>query len=70
MNESAVLLETRNLSKTYGAVVALRSGDLTVRPVHGWPSRLEIRRGEAGFAPLRGKIFLPGARTNSGGLRR
>src|SRR6266699_6215674 len=31
MSEAAVLLETRGLSKNYGAVVALRSGDLTVR---------------------------------------
>ena len=31
MTDQAVLLETRGLSKNYGAVVALRSGDLSVR---------------------------------------
>jgi ribose transport system ATP-binding protein len=31
MTEPTVLLETRGVSKTYGAVVALRSGDLSVR---------------------------------------
>src|SRR3977135_2576155 len=31
MSEAPVLLETRGLSKNYGAVVALRSGDLSVR---------------------------------------
>jgi ribose transport system ATP-binding protein len=31
MSDSAMLLETRGLSKNYGAVVALRSGDLSVR---------------------------------------
>jgi|SRR6266550_2446916 len=31
MSEAAVLLETRGLSKNYGAVVALRSGDLRVQ---------------------------------------
>src|SRR2546430_7101351 len=31
MSEAAVLLETRGLSKNYGAVVALRSGDLGVQ---------------------------------------
>ena len=31
MSEAGVLLETSGLSKSYGAVVALRSGDLTVR---------------------------------------
>ena len=32
MSDPAVLLETRGLSKNYGAVVALRSGDIAVRP--------------------------------------
>jgi ribose transport system ATP-binding protein len=31
MSDAGMLLETRGLSKTYGAVVALRSGDLSVR---------------------------------------
>jgi ribose transport system ATP-binding protein len=31
MTDASVLLETRGLSKNYGAVVALRSGDLSVR---------------------------------------
>src|SRR3989440_3704553 len=31
MSEAPVLLETRGLSKNYGAVVALRSGDISVR---------------------------------------
>ena len=31
MSEAPVLLETRGLSKNYGAVVALRSGDLSVQ---------------------------------------
>lgn len=31
MTDAAVLLETRGISKNYGAVVALRSGDLSIR---------------------------------------
>src|SRR3977135_3088258 len=31
MSDAAMLLETRGLAKNYGAVVALRSGDLSVR---------------------------------------
>jgi ribose transport system ATP-binding protein len=31
MTDTAVLLETRGLSKNYGAVIALRSGDISVR---------------------------------------
>src|SRR3979490_854891 len=31
MRDSAMLLETRGLSKNYGAVIALRSGDLSVQ---------------------------------------
>src|SRR3977135_279033 len=37
MSDAGVLLETRGISKSYGAVVALRSGDLSVRggEIHG-----------------------------------
>src|SRR6202165_6383339 len=37
MSDAGVLLETRGISKSYGAVVALRSGDLSVRAgeIHG-----------------------------------
>src|SRR5256714_9293315 len=31
MTENGILLETRGISKNYGAVVALRSGDIAVR---------------------------------------
>jgi ribose transport system ATP-binding protein len=68
MNESTVLLETRNLSKTYGAVVALRSGDLSVRAgeIHalmgangaGKSTLVKVLTGDT--APNSGAILLDG----------
>ncbi|HUE67753.1 MAG TPA: sugar ABC transporter ATP-binding protein [Candidatus Acidoferrum sp.] len=68
MTDSAVLLETRGISKTYGAVVALRSGDLSVRAgeIHalmgangaGKSTLVKVLTGDV--APNSGTILLDG----------
>src|ERR1700730_7647771 len=68
MTEPSVLLETRGLSKSYGAVVALRSGDLKVRAgeIHalmgangaGKSTLVKVLTGDT--APNSGAILLDG----------
>jgi ribose transport system ATP-binding protein len=68
MSDSAMLLETRGLSKNYGAVVALRSGDLSVRAgeIHalmgangaGKSTLVKVLTGDV--APNAGVILLEG----------
>src|ERR1700726_2415468 len=68
MNEPSILLETRGLSKNYGAVVALRSSDLSVRggEIHalmgangaGKSTLVKVLTGDV--APNAGVILLEG----------
>jgi ribose transport system ATP-binding protein len=68
MSDAAMLLETRGLSKNYGAVVALRSGDLSVRAgeIHalmgangaGKSTLVKVLTGDV--APNAGVILLEG----------
>jgi ribose transport system ATP-binding protein len=68
MSSAAMLLETRGLSKNYGAVAALRSGDLSVRPgeIHalmgangaGKSTLVKLLTGDV--APNAGVILLEG----------
>ncbi len=68
MNEPTTLLETRHLAKNYGAVVALRSGDLSVRAgeIHalmgangaGKSTLVKVLTGDA--TPNSGAILLDG----------
>src|SRR6267378_254976 len=53
MSEAPVLLETRGLSKNYGAVVALRSGDLSVQA-----GEIHVLTGDV--TPNAGVILLDG----------
>lgn len=74
MIDSQVLLETRGLSKNYGAVVALRSGDLSVRAgeIHalmgangaGKSTLVKVLTGDT--APNAGLILLDGKETRFG----
>jgi ribose transport system ATP-binding protein len=74
MTEPSVLLETRGLSKRYGAVVALRSGDLKVRAgeIHalmgangaGKSTLVKVLTGDT--APDSGTILLDGKETRFG----
>src|ERR1700680_1344388 len=68
MSDATVLLETRGLSKNYGAVVALRKGDLSVRAgeIHalmgangaGKSTLVKVLTGDV--APNAGVILLDG----------
>jgi ribose transport system ATP-binding protein len=74
MTEPSVLLETRGLSKNYGAVVALRSGDLKVQAgeIHalmgangaGKSTLVKVLTGDT--APDSGTILLDGKETRFG----
>src|SRR5467141_1253399 len=74
MSEAPVLLETRGLSKNYGAVVALRSGDLSVQAgeIHalmgangaGKSTLVKVLTGDV--APNAGSILLEGREVRFG----
>src|ERR1700680_901576 len=74
MTDPKVLLETRGLSKNYGAVVALRSGDLSVRAgeIHalmgangaGKSTLVKVLTGD--ITPNAGVILLDGKETRFG----
>src|SRR5438445_13301904 len=74
MSDAGMLLETRGLSKTYGAVIALRSGDLSVRAgeIHalmgangaGKSTLVKVLTGDA--TPNAGSILLEGKEVRFG----
>ncbi|GAC1505477.1 MAG: sugar ABC transporter ATP-binding protein [Candidatus Dormibacteraceae bacterium] len=74
MSDATVLLETRGLSKNYGAVVALRAGDLSVRAgeIHalmgangaGKSTLVKVLTGDV--APNAGMILLDGREVRFG----